>query len=57
MFDIADSMSDGKEELRIELTQQGLALGLNRVNVAGQVRNSFLARRFSVFNADETTCV
>jgi len=41
VFDIADSMSDGKEELRIELTQQGLALGLNRVNVAGQVRNSF----------------
>lgn len=41
VFDITDSMSDGKEELRIELTQQGLALGLNRVNVAGQVRNSF----------------
>jgi len=41
VFDVADSMSDGKEELRIELTQQGLALGLNRVNVAGQVRNSF----------------
>ena len=41
VFDIADSMADGKEELRIELTQQGLALGLNRVNVAGQVRNSF----------------
>ncbi|MFP3364972.1 efflux RND transporter permease subunit [Pseudoalteromonas sp. SIMBA_148] len=41
VFDIADSMSDGKEELQIELTQQGLALGLNRVNVAGQVRNSF----------------
>ncbi|GAA61917.1 multidrug resistance protein, AcrB/AcrD/AcrF [Pseudoalteromonas sp. BSi20652] len=41
VFDIADSMSDGKEELQIELTEQGLALGLNRVNVAGQVRNSF----------------
>ena len=41
VFDIADSMSDGKEELHIELTEQGLALGLNRVNVAGQVRNSF----------------
>ena len=41
VFDIADSMSDGKEELRIELTDQGLALGLNRSDVAGQVRSSF----------------
>ena len=42
VFDIADSMSDGKEELQIELTEQGLALGLNRVDVSQQVRNSFL---------------
>ena len=41
VFDIADSMSDGKEELQIELTEQGLALGLNRVDVSRQVRNSF----------------
>ena len=41
VFDIADSMSDGKEELQIELTEQGLALGLNRVEVSQQVRNSF----------------
>jgi len=41
VFDIIDSMSDGKEELQIELTEQGLALGLNRVDVVGQVRNSF----------------
>jgi len=41
VFDIADSMSDGKEELQIELTEQGFALGLNRVDVANQVRNSF----------------
>ncbi|WP_404340824.1 efflux RND transporter permease subunit [Pseudoalteromonas mariniglutinosa] len=41
VFDIADSMSDGKEELQIELTAQGLALGLNRVDVSSQVRNSF----------------
>ncbi|MBB1422359.1 efflux RND transporter permease subunit [Pseudoalteromonas sp. SG43-7] len=41
VFDIADSMSDGKEELQIELTEQGLALGLNRVDVSQQVRNSF----------------
>jgi len=41
VFDIADSMSDGKEELQIELTEQGLAIGLNRVDVSRQVRNSF----------------
>lgn len=41
VYEIADSMSDGKEELEIELTQQGLALGLNRVDVSQQVRNSF----------------
>jgi multidrug efflux pump subunit AcrB len=41
VFDIADSMSDGKQELQIELTEQGLALGLNRVAVSSQIRNSF----------------
>jgi multidrug efflux pump subunit AcrB len=41
VFDIADSLSDGKEELQIELTQQGKALGLTRVNVSNQVRNAF----------------
>lgn len=41
VFDIADSMSDGKEELQIKLTEQGLALGLNRVDVTQQVRSSF----------------
>ena len=41
VFDIADSMSDGKQELQIELTEQGLALGLNRVTVSTQIRNSF----------------
>ena len=41
VYEIADSMSDGKEELQIELTEQGLALGLNRVDVSQQVRNSF----------------
>ncbi|WP_158969746.1 efflux RND transporter permease subunit [Paraglaciecola sp. L3A3] len=41
VFDIADSMSDGKEELQIELTQQGNALGLTRVNISNQVRNAF----------------
>jgi multidrug efflux pump subunit AcrB len=41
VFEIADSLSDGKEELQIELTQQGKALGLTRVNVSNQVRNAF----------------
>ncbi len=41
VFDIADSLSDGKSELQIELTEQGLALGLTRVDVASQIRNSF----------------
>jgi multidrug efflux pump subunit AcrB len=41
VFEIADSISDGKEELQLELTEQGLALGLNRVNVLQQVRNAF----------------
>ena len=41
VYEIADSMSDGKDEMQIELTEQGLALGLNRVDVSQQVRNSF----------------
>jgi len=41
VFDIADSLSNGKEELRIELTQQGKALGLTRVEVSKQVRSAF----------------
>tara|TARA_R110002153_G_scaffold5044_3_gene23503 strand:- start:4921 stop:8052 length:3132 start_codon:yes stop_codon:yes gene_type:complete len=41
VFEIADSLSDGKEELQIELTLQGKALGLTRVNVSNQVRNAF----------------
>jgi multidrug efflux pump subunit AcrB len=41
VFDIADSLSNGKEELQIELTEQGKALGITRVSISGQVRNSF----------------
>lgn len=41
VFEIADSLSDGKEELRIELTKQGIALGLTRVDISRQVRNAF----------------
>lgn len=41
VFDITDSLSDGKQELEIELTAQGEALGLTRVEVLRQVRNAF----------------
>lgn len=41
VFDIADSLSDGKEELRIELTDQGRALGLTLANVSRQIRSAF----------------
>ncbi len=41
VFDIADSLSDGKEELQIELTEQGRALGFTRVEVSQQVRRAF----------------
>jgi len=41
IFDIADSLSDGKQELQIELTKQGLALGLTRVDISRQVRSAY----------------
>lgn len=41
VFDITDTLSDGKEELRIELTPQGHVLGLTRADVVGQVSQSF----------------
>ena len=41
LFDIEDSLSNGKEELKIELTEQGKALGLTRVSISNQVRRSF----------------
>lgn len=41
VFDIADSLSNGKEELQIELTEQGKALGITRMSISRQVRNSF----------------
>lgn len=40
VFDISDTLSDGKEELRIELTQQGKVLGLSRMEVSLQVRQA-----------------
>ncbi|AIY65966.1 efflux RND transporter permease subunit [Pseudoalteromonas piratica] len=41
VFDIADSLSDGKDELQLELTAQGKTLGLTRTDVTRQVRNAF----------------
>ena len=41
VFDISDSLSNGKEELLIELTEQGKALGLTRQEVSSQVRSFY----------------
>jgi multidrug efflux pump subunit AcrB len=41
VFDIEDTLSDGKQELQIELTEQGKALGLTRVSISREVRSSF----------------
>ena len=41
VFDIADSLSDGKEELRVELTRQGHVLGLTRADIVNQVGQAF----------------
>lgn len=41
VFEISDSLSDGKEELRVELTPQGHVLGLTRNDIVGQVGQAF----------------
>ena len=41
VFGISDSLSDGKEELRIDLTPQGHVLGLTRGAVARQISHAF----------------
>ena len=41
VFDISDNLSDGKEEIRVELTQQGYVLGLTRADIAHQVSQAF----------------
>ena len=41
VYEIADSLSDGKEELKIELNSEGLLLGLTRADVVGQVSQAF----------------
>ncbi|OMH25848.1 efflux RND transporter permease subunit [Motiliproteus sp. MSK22-1] len=41
VFDIADSLSNGKQELQIKLKPEGELLGVNLVNIARQVRQAF----------------
>ena len=41
VFEIADSLSDGKEELRIELSPQGHLVGLTRSDIVRQVGQAF----------------
>ena len=41
VHEVADSLSDGKQELRIELTQQGHVLGLTRNAIVSQVGQAF----------------
>lgn len=41
VFEIADSLSDGKDELRVELTEQGHVLGLNRASILTQIGEAF----------------
>lgn len=41
LFDIVDNLSDGKEEIQLELTSQGEALGLTRSQLISQVRQAF----------------
>ena len=41
VYEIADSLSDGKEELRIELKPAGHVLGLTRADLVNQVGNAF----------------
>lgn len=41
IFEISDSLSNGKEELSIELTEQGHAMGMSSSFVTRQVRDAF----------------
>ena len=41
VFEIADSLSDGKEELQIELSPQGHLIGLTRADIVNQVGQAF----------------
>jgi multidrug efflux pump subunit AcrB len=41
LYDISDSLSNGKEELQIELNEQAHALGLTRSDVLSQIRAAY----------------
>jgi len=41
VFDIADTLGNGKEEIQIELKPQGHVLGLSRNDIVGQVSQAF----------------
>ncbi len=41
LYDISDNLSDGKEELQLELTEQAHLLGLTRNDIIRQVRQKF----------------
>ncbi|MCG8314713.1 MAG: efflux RND transporter permease subunit [Pseudomonadales bacterium] len=41
VYDISDSLSDGKEELQIRLLDEAYALGLSRSDVISQIRQAF----------------
>lgn len=41
LFDITDSLAQGKEELQIELNEHAYALGLDRNNVLSQIRAAY----------------
>jgi len=41
LYDISDNLSDGKEELQLELTEQAHLLGLTRSDIIRQVRQKF----------------
>lgn len=41
VFDIEDSLEDGKEELKVELNEQGHVLGLTRSDIINQIGQAF----------------
>ncbi|NRA71391.1 MAG: efflux RND transporter permease subunit [Gammaproteobacteria bacterium] len=41
LYDITDSLSDGKEELQLVLNNTAYALGLNRSEILSQIRSSY----------------
>lgn len=42
LFDITDSLADGKDELQVELKPQAYMLGLDRSTILQQIRNAYL---------------